>query len=115
MSRILAISVVLLILANAAGRAAENPIIAPGAKLTVLAGGFDFTEGPACDAQGNVYFTDQPNNRIMKWSTDGKLSTFMKPCGRSNGLASTPRATSGPAPTKRTRCGGSTRRARSPS
>ena len=22
----------------------------------------------------------------MKWSTDGKLSTFMKPCGRSNGL-----------------------------
>jgi len=22
----------------------------------------------------------------MKWSTDGKLTTFMKPCGRSNGL-----------------------------
>ena len=69
-----------------AASAAESPIIAPGAKLTVLAGGFEFTEGPAADAQGNVFFTDQPNDRIMKWSTDGKLTTFMKPCGRSNGL-----------------------------
>ena len=67
-------------------RAEESKIIAPGAKLKKLAGGFDFTEGPACDAQGNVYFTDQPNDRIMKWSIDGKLTTFMKPCGRSNGL-----------------------------
>jgi gluconolactonase len=66
--------------------AAEIPIIAPGAKLQELAGGFEFTEGPASDAQGNVYFTDQPNDRIMLWSIDGKLSEFMKPCGRSNGL-----------------------------
>lgn len=61
-------------------------IIAPGAKLQKLAGDFSFTEGPASDRQGNVYFTDQPNDRILKWSTDGKLSTFMQPCGRSNGL-----------------------------
>lgn len=51
-----------------------------------LAGGFAFTEGPASDKAGNVYFTDQPNNRIHKWSTDGKLSIFMEPCGRSNGM-----------------------------
>jgi len=86
MSRILAVFAASIFLAAAAGSAAESPIIAAGAKLTVLAGGFDFTEGPAADAQGNVFFTDQPNDRIMKWSTDGKLSTFMKPCGRSNGL-----------------------------
>ena len=60
--------------------------IADGAKLEKLAGGFKFTEGPAPDAEGNVYFTDQPNDRILKWSTDGKLTTFMEPCGRSNGL-----------------------------
>jgi gluconolactonase len=66
--------------------AAASPIIAPGATLQKLAGGFMFTEGPACDADGNIFFTDQPNDRIMKWSTDGKLSTFLKPCGRSNGL-----------------------------
>jgi gluconolactonase len=75
-----------LILAAAVARAAESSIIAPGAKLVPLAGGFEFTEGPAADAQGNVFFTDQPNDRIMEWSVDGKLSTFMKPCGRSNGL-----------------------------
>lgn len=64
----------------------DSPV-ADGAKLVKLAGGFKFTEGPAPDAEGNVYFTDQPNDRILKWSTDGKLSTFMEPCGRSNGLA----------------------------
>ncbi|HSU54559.1 MAG TPA: SMP-30/gluconolactonase/LRE family protein [Candidatus Dormibacteraeota bacterium] len=61
-------------------------IIAPGEKLQKLAGDFSFTEGPACDAQGNVFFTDQPNDRILKWSTDGALSTFMHPSGRANGL-----------------------------
>jgi gluconolactonase len=64
-----------------------DEIIAPGAKLEKLADGFLFTEGPSADASGNVYFTDQPNNRIMVWSTEGVLSTFMQPCGRSNGLA----------------------------
>ena len=47
---------------------------------------YSFTEGPAVDAAGNVYFTDQPNDRIMKWSTDGEISTFMQPAGRANGL-----------------------------
>ena len=67
--------------------AAESKIIAPGATLQKLAGDFVFTEGPACDRQGNVFFTDQPNDRIHKWSIDGKLSTFMQPCGRANGLS----------------------------
>jgi gluconolactonase len=67
--------------------AADDPSpVAPGAKVEKLAGGFKFTEGPAPDAEGNVYFTDQPNDRIHIWSTDGKLSTFMEKCGRSNGL-----------------------------
>ncbi len=65
---------------------AATGIIAPGAKVTLLAEGFSFTEGPAPDAEGNVYFTDQPNDRICKWSVSGKLTDFMKPCGRSNGL-----------------------------
>jgi gluconolactonase len=65
--------------------AAEHSIFAPGSKPRVLAGGFAFTEGPATDAQGNVYFTDQPNDRIVKWSTDGTTSDWLKPAGRSNG------------------------------
>jgi gluconolactonase len=69
-----------------AAEAQESRVIAPGAKLEKLAGGLAFTEGPAADAHGNVFFTDQPNDRILEWNTDGKLSTFMQPCGRSNGL-----------------------------
>jgi len=64
----------------------ETNIIAPGAKLEKLAGDFKFTEGPTCDKDGNVFFTDQPNNRIMKWSVDGKLTTFLQPAGRANGM-----------------------------
>jgi gluconolactonase len=67
-------------------RAADDPVAAPGATLQKLADGFSFTEGPTCDAQGNVYFTDQPNDQILKWSVDGKLSTFLKPAGRANGM-----------------------------
>jgi len=67
-------------------QAEQGGILAPDARLQKLADEYLFTEGPACDAEGNVFFTDQPNNRILKWATDGKLSTFMQPCGRSNGL-----------------------------
>jgi gluconolactonase len=60
-------------------------VVAPGAKVEKLAGGFNFTEGPIADAQGNIYFTDIYNNRIRKWS-DGKLSTFRENSGLANGL-----------------------------
>ena len=67
-------------------KAPEARVVAPGAKLEKLAGDFKFTEGPTCDAEGNVFFTDQPNDRILKWSVDGKLSTFLQPAGRANGM-----------------------------
>jgi gluconolactonase len=69
-----------------APESAIDEIIDPSAKLEKLAGGFLFTEGPASDAKGNVYFTDQPNDRIMIWNTEDKLSVFMTPCGHSNGM-----------------------------
>ena len=87
MSRVITWSAIIAFAALcAAARGDDKGIIAPGAKLEKLAGDFQFTEGPAADDQGNVFFTDQPNDRILKWDTDGKLSTFMQPCGRSNGL-----------------------------
>src|SRR4051812_11762296 len=61
-------------------------VVKPGAHLQKLSGEFEFPEGPTADASGNVFFTDQPNNRIMKWSVDGKLSTFRQPAGRANGM-----------------------------
>lgn len=61
-------------------------VIKPGTQLEKLSGEFSFTEGPTADAQGNVYFTDQPNDRIMIWTTSGELLTFMQPSGRANGM-----------------------------
>ena len=82
--RTLAVAAGILVVPSGLLNAAED-IAAPGAKLEKLSGGFKFTEGPAADRQGNVYFTDQPNDRIVKWSTDGTLSDWLKPAGRSNG------------------------------
>lgn len=63
-----------------------SAIIKPGTRVEKLSDEFSFTEGPAADNNGNVYFTDQPNDRIMIWTTEGTLVTFMQPSGRSNGL-----------------------------
>ena len=65
---------------------ARDGVVAPGATVEKLAGGFEFTEGPTCDAEGNLFFTDQPNDRILKWSVEGRLSTFLQPAGRANGM-----------------------------
>ncbi len=65
---------------------AKDGVVAPGATVEKLAGDFEFTEGTTCDAEGNVFFTDQPNNRIMKWSAESGLSTFLQPAGRANGM-----------------------------
>ena len=61
-------------------------IIEKGATLEKLSGEFQFTEGPVADKDGNVYFTDLPNDRIMIWKTSGVLETFMQPCGHSDGM-----------------------------
>jgi gluconolactonase len=65
----------------------ETSIIANGAELTLVADNFKFTEGPAVNKNGDVYFTDQPNDRIVKWNaSDNSVEDWMKPAGRSNGL-----------------------------
>lgn len=64
----------------------QSTIIAKGAVVQKAGGGYSFTEGPAVDPDGNVFFTDQPNDRILKWSTDGNISVYMEGAGRSNGL-----------------------------
>ncbi len=61
-------------------------ILDPGKDWEVVSQGHKFTEGPAVDRQGNVFFTDIPNNRIHKISTDGKVSIFKEDTGGSNGL-----------------------------
>jgi gluconolactonase len=75
-----------LLALNFAAFAADPGLIAEGAKVEVLSEGYIFTEGPAVDRDGNVCFTDQPNDRIVKYNAaDGSFSDWLKPAGRANG------------------------------
>jgi gluconolactonase len=62
------------------------PVVADGASLQLVVDDCKFTEGPASDEAGNVYFTDQPNDRIVRIAVDGSVSDFLKPAGRANGM-----------------------------
>lgn len=65
----------------------KQGIVANNAEVEKLGEGFSFTEGPAVDENGNVYFTDQPNDKIIKWNANnGEIEVFMSEAGRSNGM-----------------------------
>ena len=69
--------------------AQEQPpskLVKPGAVLTEISKQFTFTEGPAVDRKGNIYFTDQPNDKIWEYNTRGRLVLFMDKTSRANGL-----------------------------
>ncbi len=61
-------------------------LVKPGAGLIQVSKQFSFTEGPAVDKNGNIFFTDQPNDKIWEYDTDGQLSLFMEKTSRSNGM-----------------------------
>lgn len=66
---------------------ALDELIAADAKIEVLCGGFEWSEGPVWVAeQGNkfggyVLFSDIPNNAVMKWQEGVGSSVFLKPAG----------------------------------
>lgn len=65
----------------------SGSVVAEGAILPQLVSHqFAFTEGAAVDKAGNVFFTDQPNNKIWEYTLDGELVLFMDSAGRSNGM-----------------------------
>ena len=68
------------------GNKPGNGLFAPGTTPVLISKQFKFTEGPAVDRKGNIYFTDQPNDKIWKYSTKGVLSVFLDKTGRANGM-----------------------------
>ena len=80
------ITVILFVLTESAWPQKESSLFLNGSVPEMLAGGFAFTEGPAADSLGNVYFTDQPNDRIYVWTTGNHLELFLDSTGRANGL-----------------------------
>lgn len=64
----------------------KDKLIAKNAKIECVGSGFAFTEGPAVAADGRVYFTDQPNDRIHIWDEKEGITLFKEGTGRSNGM-----------------------------
>lgn len=56
-------------------------------KVVKMADGFRFVEGPAADANGNVYFSDIPDGKILLFDTKKQLSVFRDSLEGNNGLA----------------------------
>ena len=74
---------------TATATAAKTPTrgVMPSAQIQPVAGSYLFTEGPAPDSQGNVYFSDINAGKIYRWSPDGQVSVFVDGLKGPNGLA----------------------------
>jgi len=63
-------------------------VVGDDAVLEQVATGFMFTEGPLWHGRdGYLLFSDMPGDHLRKWSPQGGVVTFRKPCNQSNGLA----------------------------
>lgn len=61
---------------------ALDELIAPGAKIELLASGFDWSEGPVWIKDGGfVIFSDVPQNVVYRWKEGEGISTYLKPAG----------------------------------
>ena len=64
----------------------SQSIVSNGVEIQLVSDQFSFTEGPAADSFGNVYFTDQPNDKIYFWDwKTNKIAEFLEKTGRANG------------------------------
>ncbi|MCC2668093.1 MAG: gluconolactonase [Armatimonadetes bacterium] len=64
-----------------------NDVLVPGEDWQLVSEGYQFTEGPAVNTKGELFFNDIPNNKTLKVSADGKVSTFVADSKRANGQA----------------------------
>ncbi len=64
-------------------------LAAPDAEVEPVKVGLAYSEGPAVDSMGNIYFSENPESmtgRIWKITPDGKDSVYFDPSNGSNGL-----------------------------
>ncbi len=64
-----------------------NDILIPGEDWQAVGGGYRFTEGPAANEKGELYFTDIQASRIYKVGVEGGIGLFKENSNRANGLA----------------------------
>jgi sugar lactone lactonase YvrE len=88
MPRILLLPLCWLLLANFAFAQdmALSGVLLDGEGWQLVGEGYQFTEGPAVDPQGQVYFTDVRDSKIYKIDLTGKVSLFLENSQSTNGL-----------------------------
>ena len=75
-----------LVLTSVVFAAERIPGIGPTGEVKKVHGGFQFTEGPAADREGNLYFSDVAGDKLYKLDAQGELSTVLDPSHHTNGL-----------------------------
>ena len=88
MPRLLSLSLLIIALSAAAGQDMPlSQILIDGEDWKLVAEGYKFTEGPAVDASGNIFFVDVPESKIYKLDAQSqKVSLFAEDTGRASGL-----------------------------
>jgi gluconolactonase len=64
-----------------------NAILIPGEEWQLVGEGYRFTEGPAVNDKGEVFFNDIPNSKTYKVALDGTVSVFLEDSKKANGQA----------------------------
>jgi sugar lactone lactonase YvrE/enterochelin esterase-like enzyme len=62
-------------------------VLIPGEDWQLVADGYKFTEGPAVNARGEVFFNDVPASKTYKIGLDGKVSLFLEDSKKGDGQA----------------------------
>ena len=71
------VTVLIILMVSLVWAEEKISIVEPGAKVTKLAGGMQFTEGPVwLPKQKKLVFSDIPNSKLMQWSEKGGFSVY---------------------------------------
>lgn len=66
--------------------ATAQEMVEPTGPVELVKDGFEFTEGPASDAEGTLYFSDIPANTIHRLTAAGQFGVFTAESNHTNGM-----------------------------
>jgi gluconolactonase len=70
---------------SGAGSPQLKEILIPGEDWKLVAEGYKFTEGPAVNAKGEVFYNDVPSSKTYKVGLDGEVSAFLHETHKGDG------------------------------
>ncbi len=73
-----------------ASKSKANEFLVAGEDWQLVSEGHGFTEGPAVNAAGELFFSDLERSKVWRVSADGRVSLFQENTGGVNGLAFAP-------------------------